>query len=169
MRLHILPQTNLSNKCLDGFLTNCNIKAVYRTTNTIQKYVHKNYKNAIENKACIYEIPCQDCSKTYIGETNDFERRRRQHRDSLRRGDTNSALFQHRNDFDHAVRVDEMKKIINIKNVEKRRLLESILIQNVDSFNIYKSNFKFDLFSNAIITKNVLSVAKLLSKMKKPP
>ena len=62
-----------------------------------------------------------------------------------------------------------MQRIVNIEDVERRRLLESILIQNVDSLNIYKSNFKLDSFLNAIMTKHVLSVAKLLDKVKKPP
>ena len=62
-----------------------------------------------------------------------------------------------------------MRRIITIKEVEKRKLLESILIHNTDNYNIYKSNFKLDLFSNAILTKHVASVSKLLNNVKKPP
>ena len=123
----------------------------------------------MNKKACIYQIPCQSCPKCYIGETIDFERRKRQHRDALAKGDENNAIFQHRVQYDHRVCLDEMQEIVNIDRVERRRLLESILIQNVDTFNIYKSNFKLDSFLNAIMTKHVVSVAKVLEKVKKPP
>ena len=169
--LLVLPQTNSNNKFFDNYLNKCNIKAVFRNSNTIQQYFRKKNKNSMNERACIYEIglPCHDCPKTYIGETIDFDRRKRQHQDSLRKGDVNSALFQHRQQCNHAISLNEMKRIVNIDNVEKRRLLESILIQNVDTFNIYRSNFKLDLFSNAIMTKHVFSVAKLLNKLRKPP
>ena len=146
----------------------CNIKTVFRNTNTIQQHLRKG-KQCTDNKACIYEIPCQNCNKSYIGETIDFNRRQRQHRDSLTRGDENSAIFQHRQRFNHKICMDKMERIVDIDNVEKRRLLESILIQNVDTFNVYKSNFKLESFLNTIMVKHVPSVGKLLNKVRKPP
>ena len=83
----VLPQTELSNKFLDDHLIKCNIKAVFRNNNTLQRFFRKNNMNNKENRACIYEIPCQDCPKSYIGETIDFNRRKRELRDSLRNGD----------------------------------------------------------------------------------
>ena len=142
---------------------------VFRNTNKMQQYFHRKQNNSENSKACIYEISCQDCPKTYIGETIDFERRKRQHNDSLRRGDRNSALFQHRNEYNHRIQTNNMRRILNIRDVEKRKLLESILIHNTDNYNIYKSNFKLDLFSNAILTKHVVSVNKLINNVKRPP
>ena len=168
--LLVLPETKLSNrKVLNNYLSKCNIKTVFRNTNNIKQYFHKKNNNSEEIKAAIYEISCQDCPKTYIGETIDFERRKRQHNDSLRRGDKNSALFQHRNEYNHKIQTNNMRRIVNIKNVEKRKLLESILIHNTDNYDIYRSNFNLDLFSNAILTKHVVSVNKLLNDLKRPP
>ena len=62
-----------------------------------------------------------------------------------------------------------MRRILNIRDVEKRKLLESVLIHNTDNYNIYKSNFKLDLFSIAILTKHVVSVSKIINNIKRPP
>ena len=63
------------------------------STFKINSYFHKKNNNSEEIKAAIYEVSCQDCPKTYIGETIDFERRKRQHNDSLRRGEKNSPFI----------------------------------------------------------------------------
>ena len=164
----ILPQTKGKNSLLNSYLNKCNVKPVFRNTNTIQKYV-RNKTSSDEKRPCIYEIPCQGCNKTYIGESIDFDRRKRQRRDSLLRGDENSALFQHRQNNDHVINLDDMRAMIYINDVDKRRLLESILIQNVEAINVYKSNLKLDIFFNSIMTKHVTSVNKLLSSLRKPP
>ena len=62
-----------------------------------------------------------------------------------------------------------MRRILNIRDVEKRKLLESVLIHNTDNYNIYKNNFKLDLFSIAILTKHVVSVSKIINNIKRPP
>ena len=104
-----------------------------------------------------------------MGETVDFNRRKREHKDSIRKCNENSAVFHHLTNNNHAIDISGMKVVKTVNNVEKRRLLESILIHNIDNFNIYKSNYKLDLFSNAIVTKHVNSVSKLLNELKPPP
>ena len=42
----------------------------------------------------IYSIQCKMCDKSYIGKTINLERRLKEHRESVRRGD-NNALFNH--------------------------------------------------------------------------
>ena len=56
-----------------------------------------------------------------------------------------------------------MEIIKKVHNVEKRRLIESILIQNTENINIYKSNYKLDNFIGGIVRKNVKSVEKLMN------
>ena len=70
-------------------------------------------------KPCIYSIPCNNCNKTYIGETNDLERRKKQHTDSIRRGDVNSALFQHMQNENHSININGTNIISNLINTEK--------------------------------------------------
>ena len=105
----------------------------------------------------------------YVGESFDLERRKNQHRDSLRKGDLNSALFQHRNKNNHRICIEDTHKILSVENTEKRKLLESFLIQNTDTYNIYRSNFKVDSFINAILTKHSMAVKRLLQNSRQPP
>ena len=62
-----------------------------------------------------------------------------------------------------------MFRVLSVENTEKRKLLESFLIQNIDTYNIYRSNFKFDSFMNVLLTKHVKAVDRLLQNCKQPP
>ena len=105
----------------------------------------------------------------YIGETIDFERRKREHRDAIRRGEINSSLFQHMQQDNHSINFVDMRKIVNIEEVERRRLVESILIQNTDTYNIQQSNFKLDQLTSTLLNHNSTYIPKLLRKLKRPP
>ena len=105
----------------------------------------------------------------YIGETIDLTRRKREHRDALRRGDVNSAVFQHLANEEHPINIDNISEIIGIENTEKRKLIESILIQNCKTFNLHQSNHKLDRFVNNILKNHVTSVNKLIQHVNRPP
>ena len=167
--LLVLPQTLGKNE-FETYLGRCNVKCVYKNSNTIRKYFNMNARqNNNPEKPGIYCIPCKDCPKVYVGESIDLERRKNQHKDSLRKGDKNSALFQHRNMHNHKIFTDDMFKVLSVENTEKRKLLESFLIQNIDTYNIYKSNFKVDTFINTLLKKHVKAVDRLLQNSKPPP
>ena len=121
-----------------------------------------------ENEPCIYKIDCNSCDRFYVGETIDFQRRKKQHSDDLRNGVVTNPLFKHRQDENHRINVINMEIIEKVPNVEKRRLIESILIQNTKNINIYKSNYKLDAFIGGIIRKNVKPVESLLSRLNPP-
>src|SRR5678816_4222670 len=77
---------------------------------------------------CIYTIPCNHCTKTYIGETNNFTRRKSQHSDDLEKDTQNSSLTTHRSQFNHSININSMQNLINISNHQKRKLIETYCI-----------------------------------------
>ena len=167
--LLILPQTVGKNEA-EGYLEKCNIKCAYKNSNTIRKYFNvKRMQNINPEKPCIYSIPCRDCPQMYVGESINLERRKNQHRDSLRKGDMNSALFQHRNNKNPQICIEDTHKISSVENTERRKLLESFLIQNTNTYDIYKSIFKVDSFINTILTKHTMAVKRLLQNSRQPP
>ena len=166
-KLLVLPQTPENDLDLGKCLKDCAIIPVYRNKNTIRKLMCKPTK--ISNAApCIYSINCKMCEKSYIGETINLERRSKEHRESVRRGDTNSALFNHMNEENHSFDFNNIRKVTEIENTEKRKLLESILIQNSNTVNMYQSNYKLDKFTNGLVMKYVKNLSKLLSDVKPP-
>ena len=141
---------------------------MFKNTNTILKSVSMKRQPVRENEPCIYKINCNSCDRFYIGETIDFQRRKKEHSDALRNGVVTNPLFKHRQDENHRINVNDMEIVKKVHNVEKRRLIESILIQNTENINIYKSNYKLDSFIGGIIRKNVKSVDKLLNRLNPP-
>ena len=55
-----------------------------------------------------------------------------------------------------------------VENTEKRKLIESILIQNSNTVNMYQSNYKLDKFTNEIVMKSVKYLSKLLRDLRPP-
>ena len=51
--------------------------------------------------------------------------------------------------------------LFGISDTNKPKLVESILIQNTDNFNVYQFNFKLDHFTNNIIRSTVFQVKNL--------
>ena len=91
-------------------MKDCNIVDVYRNTTTLGKSLKKKKKHSGCNHPCIYAIPCSSCHKMYVGETIDLERRKKQHKDALRKGDENNALFHHRQNENHLINPNNIKK-----------------------------------------------------------
>ena len=57
-----------------------------------------------EKRVCVYEVPCKDCRKTYIGETKrTLKARRREHRQAVTRGDLKNGITVHAHNTQHTV------------------------------------------------------------------
>ena len=52
----------------------------------------KNPRPQLLKKGVVYEVPCMDCSRSYIGETGrTLQKRLVEHKAAVRRGDTNNG------------------------------------------------------------------------------
>ena len=104
--------------------------------------------NSPTNKnGCIYEIPCNECNKKYIGQSGkELEQRIKQHKYNVRIGNTASGLFQHMNEFNHGINWKEAREIIYCKDIVKRNIIESCIIKKNcnELLNISPGMYKLD-------------------------
>ena len=84
----------------------------------------KNPRSQLLKKGVVYEVPCMDCSRSYIGETGrTLQKRLMEHKAAVRRGDTNNGIAVHA--WDHQHRVDWESRNLDIGRGEYLRLLRS--------------------------------------------
>ena len=125
-------------------------KIVSKSNCTIGKMVKSPNNTLIKKDTGIYVIGCDECEKVYVGESDNFTRRRYQHSRSLIFDDINSSLVQH-NGRGHHVNLDKSEIIYNTCNVNVRTGLESFLIKNSNNFNLKSGELKIDYISNKLL------------------
>ena len=95
----------------------------------------------------VYEIPCGDCPKVYVGETHlGLEKRLQDHRRDLKRNVETNALVKHRESTSHRINLTGARVIESCPNKSMRRLKESVHIALTNNFNIQKSSHKISKF-----------------------
>ena len=113
----------------------------------------------ISKNAGIYAIPCDQCDKVYIGETDDFKRRSYQHNYSLRtRG--KSALVSHEvSNNGHKINMGGSELIFHSDLEESRKIMEAFLISNCGgkNYNLKEGSTRVDLLMSSGL-KRVTSI-----------
>jgi hypothetical protein len=91
----------------------------------------KNRKCIDQQKGVVYQVPCRECDKVYIGETKKrINDRLKQHKDDVRLRRENNAIFKHVKDTDHKVNwegakvIEQESRMIIRKWKEARRIRE---------------------------------------------
>ncbi|XP_023311228.1 uncharacterized protein LOC111691923 [Anoplophora glabripennis] len=78
----------------------------------------------------VYQIPCGDCEKSYIGQTNRrVQTRREEHRNAVEKNQATSSLAQHAKNTGHKINFEETRIIANIEHKTKRIIREAIEIE----------------------------------------
>ena len=96
--------------------------------NTLKDMLIKNSPKQING--CIYEIPCNQCNKRYVGQSGkELATRIKQHKYNVRTGSMDSSLFQHMNNEDHSINWTAAKEIMYCKDFLKRNVIESCIIK----------------------------------------
>ena len=130
--------------------------------NTLKrKFTSKSRLSDGNENTGVYRIGCKNCDAGYFGETNDFKRRIYQHDYSLRCGDRNPALHQHREEKNHTIDMSSARLLFSCQNNENRKFLESFIIKNSNNFNRSSGEVKIDDILNNLIKdekfyKNIL-------------
>ena len=78
-------------------------------------------------RGVVYEVPCKDCSKTYVGETKTMLKVRiLEHKQAVKRGDSKNGITVHVHETQHGIDWNgaQMKKMEG--NYWKRRTIEAI-------------------------------------------
>ena len=152
-----LPTNQLSNMIANNLndpttpITTC-------TSTTIKNIITKPTKSSPQ-EACVYAIPCSTCPKIYIGETSrPIKKRLYEHKRALKIDDHSNALTTHRNAAGHNFDFPNTKVIKFVKQLDKRRCIESAAILQNDT--IAQRPGCFNIFPH---------LAKLIMKQLHPP
>lgn len=77
----------------------------------------------------MYEIPCNDCTSTYVGETMQWlQSRLAQHRSDVKLKRKSTALCDHTTEKGHSFDFDKTKIVCFEENEQKRKMREAIEI-----------------------------------------
>lgn len=106
------------------------IKTIYTSNNPISKFL-KSPKDTISNEhQGIYEIPCSECPRTYIGQTNRrVSSRVYEHQLAVRQSDPSSALAKHHLETGHKIGFEHTKTIATERNLKSRIIREALEIE----------------------------------------
>lgn len=102
------------------------------TSKLRQQLVHAKDALSLERyPGVVYKIACQSCDAAYIGETGNFTRRLKEHKNDVANGRTQlNALAEHHKDTGHDIAWDTAKIIATEKVLSTRLLRESFHIQS---------------------------------------
>jgi hypothetical protein len=117
--------------------------------------------NKIKHEAGIYVVPCNDCNKIYVGESDNFTRRINQHKYSLNVGDENSALHNHRINNNHNINIGASYLNTKLSDPNRRKFIESCMINTLDCFNTRKDTIEPFLLK-------ILDNYEIIPKLKPP-
>ena len=78
----------------------------------------------------VYEVPCKDCSKTYIGETKrTLNVRLSEYKQVVKRGDPKNGIAVHAHESHHSIDWDGATVERTVTNYWQRRATEAIQIR----------------------------------------
>ena len=136
--LCILPYIRRMAERLARICTRKGARPVFRhmaTLRTVLTHVKGKHRNA--DKGIVYQIPCGDCEKSYIGETGrPFIVRMNEHRCAVKTEDMRNANAVHSIKESHSIAWENARIIDREQNWKKRRIKESLYIRNKDNYNL---------------------------------
>ena len=137
-----------------------NISIVNKSNTTLKSILKNNCRSSNDESGAIYQIKCGSCDSCYI------KRPVYQHKYALRNVDTNNAVVKHIVEENHRVVVDDATVIVKENDTRKRKLIESVLIQSTNNFNINQINLNTDKFTNIILNSFSSRIKKTLDELK---
>ena len=153
---HLILPTHTKNTIIYNTLNKLRIPTTLSTSQTIRETLKKtrHLSQTPTSKAGIYTIPCDNCNKVYIGETQrELKKRLDEHKRDIKNNNPVNALFSHILQHDHSFNFKHAKLIKFIQNKSFRRLLESALITNSNT--IKQRNGFYNL--SPLISKIILN------------
>ena len=119
------------------------VKIAFRSHNTIGNLFFSFVKDPTPLKKrseVIYNIPCMDCPKSYVGETlQHLQKRISRHKSDEKALNNATALAVHAKDFNHKFNFDGIQILSYESNTRKRKTREVIEILKKDTVN-FKSD-----------------------------
>ena len=112
------------------------VKAVFKSHHTLREKLTrvKTPRPDLLKRSVVYEVPCLDCEKVYVGETKrNLKQRLMEHKGAVRREDRKNGIATHAWDEDHRVNWQEARVVTVEPSYWKRRMREALRIQSVGS------------------------------------
>ena len=129
-------------------LKSLNIKVVFKYESVIKNVL-------IKNSPGVYCIPCNDCGHIYVGQSGKaLSERCKQHRYNVRTANSSSALFIHKQNYDHFINWNGAKIVYESTSVVERLIVENILIGKSITMNLNEGMHRLDNFITNKLTEN---------------
>ena len=124
-----IPYVSGTSEPIKRVLENHGIKVAFKPYQTMSQMFPKP-KDQIdkeETRGPVYDIPCADCSKSYVGETQrKFSTRKGEHQKAVARGQCKKpALADHVTNTNHDIAWDEATILRTNSNWHQRKILEA--------------------------------------------
>ena len=151
-----IPYNNFPQDYIKPILRSKNINVTHKSGNTRRSTLVNNrgQKPPFEPRrgAGVYVIPCENCDQCYVGETGrDFQVRLREHKQYVRLGNENSAVFNHIFRKKHSVNWNSSQLVYHSQNRCNRLVVESTLIKHLSNFNNAPGVNSIDNLTKSII------------------
>lgn len=149
-----LPYINgLEN--IKPFAKNLNVELAFKYSSTVKNMLVKNNFTKQENVG-VYSIPCKDCSLVYIGETGrNVETRLKEHKYAFKNYNTDNAIFCHAFQNNHCIDWESTRLLYKCNNYVKRKVIESVCIEQTRNFNLSEGTYKLDPLMRFIVHKSL--------------
>ena len=114
------------------------------------------------SKSGVYYIPCGDCNKMYLGETErDLKKRFKEHRKNIVSQKPESGVAAHVRKHDHLFNFKDAKIIVPCNNIKKRHIVESAMINKFTNMDrCVNLNYGFSP-SSELLSKYIIDVVNL--------
>ena len=110
------------------------VKAVFKSHHTLREKLTrvKTPRPDVLKRSIVYEVPCLDCEKIYVGETKrNLKQRLMEHKGAVRRQDNKNGISTHAWDEDHRVNLEEVRVVTVEPSYWKSMMREALRIQSV--------------------------------------
>ena len=135
-------------------LKSLNINVVFKYESVIKIELIQN-SLVMDNSAGVYCIPCNDCGHIYVGQSGKtLPERCKQHRYNVRTANSSSALFIHKQNYDHFINWNGAKMVYESTSVVERLIVENILIGKSITMNLNDGMYKLDNYITNKLIEN---------------
>ena len=93
-----LPYVKHTSEHIQRICRQIGVKTVFKSRGTLWESLMKvkSPRNPLLKKVVVYEIPCMDCNRSYIGETGrSLKKRLVEHKSAVKRYDTKNGIAVH--------------------------------------------------------------------------
>jgi hypothetical protein len=126
------------------------INVCFRKTFTIKSVflpLQKGCDESKKKKKLVYKIPCLNCDKCYIGETNrEKETRMKEHKADIRKHTESSNVAKHANEEKHSFNFTQSETIALETNWRRRIIKESLFTYQMKEKSLNDVKFKLNIF-----------------------